>query len=476
MRPIHRYGFTEGPGAVTPPVHPATLEAASTRAGSLRVRFEPGDIGVLADLWAVVAYLWISKVAWNLPNSIAVFAIALFAMIAAPTSEGSRLTPSAIDDAGPIARRVCVAFTLAFVVALVTNESLEGIKTLFYVAAPMIPVLLVGRALAYAAEKNVRRRIRGNAIVLGGGLIGRRVVRTLQQHLEYGIDVVAVVDDDPLFRTDELGVPVVSSAKPLTEQIIERDVEVVIVAFSTADQGQLVKAIREAQQAGATVWLVPRFFELGVATKKHDHLWGLPVVRLNRPAMSRPEWMFKRVFDVVASAIGLVVTAPVMAFVAAAVAIESGRPFLFRQQRVGRSGKPFHILKFRSMTQVPLDQQSTEWSDTAEQRVTKVGRFIRATALDELPQLLNVLKGDMSLVGPRPERPHFVEQFSDLYPTYGIRDRVPVGVTGWSQVNGLRGDTSIEERAIFDNYYIEHWSLAEDLKILLRTTKTLFRR
>ena len=461
---------------MTPPGHPAALEGTRSSSRAARVALRQGDIVLLSDLWAMVAFLWCSKIAWDLPDSIAVFAVALFAMTAGPAADGNRLTPSAFDDVGPIARRVCLSFTLAFIVALFTNESLADVEVLFYVAAPMVPVLALARSAAYATERTVRRKHRGRAIVVGGGLIGRRAVLTLQQHQEYGLDVLGVVDDDPLFGSEELGgVPLISSSVSLSDLIVERDVRVVLVAFSGASQKDLVKTIREAQEAGAVVWLVPRFFELGAATKQHDHLWGLPVVRLNPPAARRPEWVFKRTFDVAVSAIAVLLSLPVLALIAAAIVIESGRPVLFKQQRVGRRGVPFDILKFRSMSDVPQERQQTEWCDTAESRVTKVGRILRATGLDELPQLFNVLRGDMSLVGPRPERPHFVEQFSELYPTYATRDRVPVGVTGWSQVNGLRGDTSIEERALFDNYYIENWSFAQDVKILLRTVKACFR-
>ena len=185
--------------------------------------------------------------------------------------------------------------------------------------------------------------------------------------------------------------------------------------------------------------------------------------------------MLKRALDVAFSCLSLVVLSPVLLLVAAAVAIESGRPILFRQERIGQNGKPFEILKFRSMKQVGREHQQTEWCDGAEHRVTNVGRVLRATGLDEVPQLINILRGQMSLVGPRPERPVFVDEFSKKYRGYPARHRLPTGLTGLSQVNGLRGDTSIEDRTNFDNFYIENWSLSQDLKIVLRTSKTLFK-
>jgi lipopolysaccharide/colanic/teichoic acid biosynthesis glycosyltransferase len=166
------------------------------------------------------------------------------------------------------------------------------------------------------------------------------------------------------------------------------------------------------------------------------------------------------------------VLAPVLGVIALAVLLESGRPILLKQRRVGIDGRPFDIYKFRSLQVADESVESTEWA-AAEARITRAGHFLRKTSLDELPQLFNILKGEMSLVGPRPERPYFVDLFSDLYPQYGSRHRLPAGLTGWAQIHGLRGDTSIEERAVFDNYYIENWSLAEDMKILLRTMPKL---
>jgi lipopolysaccharide/colanic/teichoic acid biosynthesis glycosyltransferase len=171
----------------------------------------------------------------------------------------------------------------------------------------------------------------------------------------------------------------------------------------------------------------------------------------------------------VVAAVGIVVLAPVLAACALAVRWELGADVLFRQERVGLDGQRFELLKFRSLRPETANESSTRWSIASDHRVGPVGRFLRRTSLDELPQLWNVLRGEMSLVGPRPERPHFVAAFEATYPQYPARHRVPSGLTGWAQVHGLRGDTSIADRARFDNFYIENWSLWLDLKILLRT-------
>jgi exopolysaccharide biosynthesis polyprenyl glycosylphosphotransferase len=312
------------------------------------------------------------------------------------------------------------------------------------------------------------------AVIVGAGEVARRVVATLEEHEEYGLQVVGAADDDPKFERLELGTPTIGRLQEIPEIVRTHEVDVVLVAFSASSQGSMISVIRDAMSAGATVWVIPRFFELGAAGGSADHLWGLPVMRLQAPARSRREWVLKRALDFVLSAIGIALLSPVLALIALLVALESGRPILHKQTRVGLDGRPFEILKFRSMRPAG-ESEKTEWS-ADEQRMTKIGKFLRDTSLDELPQLFNVLKGEMSLVGPRPERPYFVHLFSELYPSYGTRHRLPAGVTGWAQVHGLRGDTSIEERAAFDNYYIENWSVAQDLKILLRTVGAVLMR
>jgi lipopolysaccharide/colanic/teichoic acid biosynthesis glycosyltransferase len=184
-------------------------------------------------------------------------------------------------------------------------------------------------------------------------------------------------------------------------------------------------------------------------------------------------WKVKRAFDVAAAASALFIASPVLLLVALAVRLELGPGIIFRQERVGLQGRPFYLLKFRSM-HPPTTAAQGPWSVSPED-LGRVGRFVRRYSLDELPQLVNVLRGDMSLVGPRPERPEYVVQFSAEIRPYTHRHRVPVGLTGLAAVNGLRGDTSIEDRAHFDNWYIDNWSLWLDIKILLRTLQALVR-
>ncbi|HEU4480986.1 MAG TPA: sugar transferase, partial [Actinomycetota bacterium] len=384
------------------------------------------------------------------------------------------LTVSAVEDSGSIFKKVAYAYAIA--AALATVVQLGNGRVLLAVAVAAAPILTVGRAVAYAFERRARSQgQKARTLVVGAGDIARRVVATLDSHSEYGLEVVGAVDDDPKYKASELGTRLIGDTSSLPDLIRSHEISNVIVSFSSGDQANMVSVMRAAMTAGATVWVVPRLFELGGAGTS-DHLWGLPLVKLQPPARSRPEWFFKRAIDYVLAGIGAVILAPVMALIALGVYVEAGRPIFLRQRRVGLDGRAFDILKFRTMHEADPNTEGTEWAADAD-RTTRLGRFLRDTSLDELPQLFNVLKGDMSLVGPRPERPYFVDLFSQTYPQYYSRHRLPAGLTGWAQCHGLRGsETSIEERAAFDNFYIENWALSQDVKIMFKTLALLLKR
>ena len=338
--------------------------------------------------------------------------------------------------------------------------------------APFVAAALIGaRALAGAAARAVRTSIPGKpSLIVGAGDVGNRLAKTLIDHPEYGLFPVGIVDD---IDDEQLVVPFLGRTTDLAEIAARFNVTKVIVAFGKADEARMVDVLRRCEELDAEVWVVPRFFELGATLGDSDQLWGVPIAHMERRALRTGQWRVKRAFDVTAAVGLLVLTAPVMVIVAAAVKLTSPGPLFFKQQRIGQEGRPIDVLKFRTMA-VNNDSDQT-WNVTTDPRVTAIGRILRPTSLDELPQLLNVLRGDMSLVGPRPERPVFVELFSESVPSYHHRHRVPVGLTGLAQVNGLRGDTSIEDRALFDNRYIEDWSLWGDLVILFRTVAAVLR-
>jgi len=249
----------------------------------------------------------------------------------------------------------------------------------------------------------------------------------------------------------------------------------VILAFGSASDTDTVDVLRSLPAGRVEIFIVPRFFEVGAAAGDPlvDDVWGIPLIWLRRRASRETMLRAKRTFDVIFAVTVLLLTLPLLAAGALAVAVTSKGPIMFRQRRIGQHGRPFDLLKLRSMA-LNTDSDTT-WSVAADARVTRVGRVLRRTSLDELPQLFNVIKGDMSLVGPRPERPFYVTQFEKTVPRYQDRHRAPVGLTGWAQIHGLRGNSSIDDRVRFDNIYIEHWSIWRDLSILARTFSAMLR-
>jgi exopolysaccharide biosynthesis polyprenyl glycosylphosphotransferase len=273
----------------------------------------------------------------------------------------------------------------------------------------------------------------------------------------------------------------VGASWDLDEAIARFKVEQVVVTFSTAPDDVLLRIVRRCEDLGIATAIVPRLFERMPAFTQMEHLGGLPLVA---PRPAKPAgWQFrvKYVLDRLVSAVALLVLSPLLIAAAIGVLLSMGRPIFFRQLRIGRDGRPFEMLKFRSMAVAEESPYEAPDGDLApggvegEDRRTPVGAFLRKTSIDELPQLFNVLRGEMSIIGPRPERPEFVEDFEERIYRYRDRHRVKSGITGWAQVHGLRGRTSLADRAEWDNFYIENFTLWLDVKIALMTVRTLFR-
>lgn len=391
-----------------------------------------------------------------------------------------RLAMSVLDDTMSLATRGCVAILLALAVAASFQAPLPFtgiIAGLVAAAAIYVVIVLVARALLYEAVRRARRGGQRPVIILGAGKIADRVASRLLERPEYGLRPVGCVDSLPLIGAERRSVPLLGGTKDLAETIVEYRAYDVIVAFGSFREHEVLDGIDTCRRLGCEVFCVPRFFELqGVRGTMVENLWGMPIVRLPRRPHVSPAWRVKRAMDVVGAGIGLLLASPVMAACALAVRLDGGPGVLFRQNRVGIDGRSFTVLKFRSMRPATEDESATRWNIAQDDRLGPIGKFLRQTSLDELPQLWNILRGDMSLVGPRPERPHFVAEFTQAFPGYGSRHRVPAGLTGLAQVNGLRGDTSIEERARFDNLYIENWSLWQDVKIIMQTVLAPLRR
>jgi exopolysaccharide biosynthesis polyprenyl glycosylphosphotransferase len=368
------------------------------------------------------------------------------------------------DDSQRIAGALVIPVA---VIALVAAESWPRLPNL--IRLPLYAaVLLPGcRAAAYTLIRRLRKRglLAERALIIGADTVGTEIARVLTEHPEYGLTPVGFVDAD---RTGDVAQTSPDPGAP-RDFIRRLAVTRIIVAFSQLDYPDLVGILRACETMPIGVYVLPRLFELGMTNTGSDveDVWGFPLVRVKPPANRVSARVAKRMLDLVVGLVLLVLSAPVFLLVAVAVRLSSPGPVFFRQQRLGENGRPIEILKFRTLL---CNNDSDEtWTVGNDDRRTFVGRYLRRTGLDELPQFLNVLHGDMSLVGPRPERPHFANRFAAEVPGYADRHRVPQGITGWAQVHGLRGDTPIPERARFDNYYIHHWTLWRDVQILVRT-------
>jgi exopolysaccharide biosynthesis polyprenyl glycosylphosphotransferase len=390
----------------------------------------------------------------------------------------SRLNLSLLDDLPYILAASLVGFALKMsLIALFPSVDPPPRQVLH--ALVLLAAVLLVRWTAYTVVRKARcrGRVRHRTLILGAGPVGVRLANTLRDQGGYGLDPVGFVDSTPPAEDPSLlTAPVLGRYEELGRIIRGHQIRDVIVAFGGANEDDLVDILRTCDRLDVEVFMVPRLFELHNANRYTDEIWGIPLIRVRRAVFRSPWWTVKRFVDIVVSGLALVVLSPVLAVCALAVRYEGGPGIIFRQQRVGLDGRPFDVLKFRSLKPVNETESQTNWNIKHDDRLGPVGRFLRASSLDELPQLWNILRGDMSLVGPRPERPHFVQQFSTHIPRYTARHRVPAGLTGWAQAHGLRGDTSIEDRARFDNYYIENWSPWLDMKILVKTVGQVIRR
>lgn len=340
-------------------------------------------------------------------------------------------------------------------------------------------VLVILERWAIAGMLRRIRRSGGNlqrVLVVGAGELGRQVVERLQQHQEYGFRVAGFLDDDPGKQKRRiLGVPVLGTTRDLEGAVREYHVDQVVLALPLSAHHRTVQLIRRAGQLLVEVKVVPDLLQYYVLRAGVEDLDGLPVINLTHVPLAGWNDMVKRAFDILGASLLLLGTCWLFPIIAWLIKREDGGPVFYSQVRMGLDGRSFKLWKFRSMRVDAEADGQAHWTRNRDPRVTRIGAFLRRTNLDELPQLLNVLKGDMSLVGPRPERPEFVERFRERYPEYMARHRVRAGLTGWAQVNGLRGDTSIRKRIAADLYYIENWSLGLDLKILWLTLRTAWR-
>ncbi len=384
---------------------------------------------------------------------------------------------SILDELPSLCGRLFASAAVVAIIAAERHDSVAYVAPFLEGVAASAGLVIVGRALTRMAVVFARRRrwVEHGAIIVGGGPVATELARLLRRYPEYGLRFTGFVDvESAQHRTAELQ-PLIGHLDDIEMMIAITQTDVVIIADVECSDSKLVEIARRPALMRCDLWVVPRLREFQAHHTVPDHIGAIPVVRARRATLSGPKWAVKRTSDIVFASVALVVLSPVLLLCALATFIEGGRGIFFRQQRIGRYGKPFDVIKFRSMRPRDTNESDTNWSVAGDPRIGPVGRFLRRTSLDELPQLWNILRGDMTIVGPRPERPFFVDQFTAENPDYALRHRVPAGLTGLAQVSGLRGDTPIADRARFDNYYIENWSLWLDLKVFLRTVAEVFR-
>ncbi len=334
-------------------------------------------------------------------------------------------------------------------------------------------------ALTYTSREVVRtliqRRFRSGVglrrvVIAGAGDLARHVADRLIQHAEFGYQLVGFVDDKA--GRDAIGyrgLPILGTLDE-TETIIQQErIDQLYVALPLEEHVKMLSLIEVANRECIDVKVIPDLLQFIALRAKLEDLDGLPVININDVPLQGLSGAVKRVVDIGVSVGALAVLAVPFAAIAAAIRLNSPGPVFYRQQRMGLDSQPFMLLKFRSMYENAERDTGPVWTLEDDPRRTPVGTFLRRFSLDELPQLWNVLRGEMSLVGPRPERPFFVDQFKRRVPQYMLRHKVKSGMTGWAQVNGWRGNTSIEKRIEYDLYYIENWSVSLDFKILWLT-------
>jgi exopolysaccharide biosynthesis polyprenyl glycosylphosphotransferase len=408
-------------------------------------------------------------------------------MLHARPSPDDRLPGSLLDTALHVLGVVSLATMFALAIDSLTGNSHPiGMALRLWLFAAVY--LCLARAVLLSLRRHAVRApgLATPTLIVGAGIVGSHLVRRLTVDPNYGLRPVGLIDSNPLHhngngRSASDPVPVLGTPDDLFDAIEQTGARHVILAFLTEPDHVLVQKVRECHRRGVQVSLVPRLYESINERATLNHVGGMPLVGL-RPTNPRGwEFAVKHALDRSVALFALIALAPTMLLIALAVRLSSSGPVLFRQRRVGRDGRAFDLLKFRTMREAK-DPDEFELADgiapggvEGDDRRTAVGRLLRGASLDELPQFINVLRGEMSLVGPRPERPEFVERFSLEVARYDDRHRVKSGITGWAQVSGLRGQTSIADRVEWDNYYIQNWSLRLDLRILAMTFAEIVR-
>jgi exopolysaccharide biosynthesis polyprenyl glycosylphosphotransferase len=343
-----------------------------------------------------------------------------------------------------------------------------------FAGADLVFVVATRVVIRYVLQQ---RRLRGEGLqrilIVGAGNLGREIAYKLQAHRELGFEVVGYLDDDPgKLGREYQDATVLGSLKDAEQVIARENVDQVYIALPLEAHKRMMTVFEQVGRHCVEVKLVPDVLQFATLKSSLEDLDGMPVINLSQVPLQGWSSFAKRAIDIALSAVGILALLPFLPILAVLIWLEDKGPIFYCQERMGLDGKSFMIWKFRSMRVNAESTSGPVWAIRGDSRRTAIGTFLRQWSVDELPQLWNVLKGEMSLIGPRPERPTFVHEFKHKIPDYMLRHRVKAGITGWAQVHGWRGNTSIRKRLQYDLYYIQNWSLSLDLKILWMTIRS----
>jgi exopolysaccharide biosynthesis polyprenyl glycosylphosphotransferase len=351
-------------------------------------------------------------------------------------------------------------------------EAFYSRATLAIFALCEVALVLFGRSLLRSVVERRHREGKDldRVIIAGNGDLARAVAERIAAHQEIGVRIVGYLEHDQK-EGEIVSIPRLGTIDEVSEALRDHAVSHVYVAMPQTSGAAIMQLLDRLMRDCASIHVVPDLLQFMVLRSRVEDIDGLPTINLSDTPIEGWGRLVKRCFDVCMAAAAILVLSPLLLLMALLIFLEDRGPVFYRQVRMGLDGTPFEILKFRSMKQNAETATGAVWADRDDPRRTRIGAFLRAWSLDEMPQLWNVLKGEMSIVGPRPERPHFVEQFRAEFPHYMLRHKVRAGMTGWAQVHGWRGNTSVRKRIEHDLYYIENWSLMLDLKIVLMTLR-----
>jgi len=447
------------------------------------------DVLIISLCWALAYFLCFQKPLITISNGICSVdknLIFLFPVVGIYTATfvlrklyAPRRTVPLFRELGDIFRASCIsiAIVVLFLYLIDEYQYLGIFPVVFWgitLFAVFISRIILRKSLRILRRKGYNLR---HILIVGTGKLAKEVGRRIRERREFGLEIIGFLSKNPQEVGDVIDdVKIIGHYKEIKNIVVEKNADQVIFALPQKEHRILMVLLGYISDTMADIRIIPdlryNFFTLYHGVEDFD---GFPVIRLRGSPLNEYNNVVKRGFDFCVSLAVLIMISPVMVVIAVLVKLESSGPIFYGQDRMGLDGKLFKMIKFRSMRENAELQSGPVWAKENDPRRTKLGKLLRRTSLDELPQLFNVLKGEMSLVGPRPERPVFIDKFRKNIPAYMLRHKIKSGITGWAQIHGLRGNTSLEKRIECDIYYIEEWSIWLDVKILIRTIPALLK-